>query len=108
MVNKELGYLAGVALLLVAVVALAVLLVRCHGNETFCGRCADSPNMCGACTGIGLKTCPDRALVSKLYNEGKLTEYSGWGDEKLEWSSPLDDIMNYEGCKPEWPPSNYV
>lgn len=61
-------------------------------------------------TCVGIKTCPNRAEVSKLYNEGKLTEYSGWGNEPRHWNSPLDDRIDYEkdDCKPKWPTSTYV
>ena len=46
-------------------------------------------NFCGACQGINGMTFPNRAMLRKLYQEGKLTEYSnlaqpaGW--KKNSW-----------------------
>lgn len=44
---------------------------------------------CGSCRGIGIKTCPNRPLLHKLYNDGKLTEFTElhrrpW--KGLEWN----------------------
>ena len=91
-----------VAVALAALVAFVWLYVRCRNKEKFCGHCHNSPNFCSKCTGLGIKTCPDRKLVSKLYNEGKLTEYNGWSNDPTKWSSPIDKLMDYEGCKREW------
>ena len=111
--KARLYYMVGLIALTVLALVFIVLFVHCHSkcgksSEPYCGRrCAN--NMCGSCVGMGLKTCPDRALVSRLYNEGKLTEYNGWGGPaERRWKSPLDDELDYEDCKPEWPSSNYV
>jgi hypothetical protein len=100
----------GFAISCIVAIVFIALFIQCKSKEPYCGRCADSKNMCGSCVGMGSKTCPNRAEVSKLYNEGKLTEYSGWGNEPRHWNSPLDDRIDYEkdDCKPKWPTSTYV
>ena len=100
----------GFAISCIVAIVFIALFIQCKSKEPYCGRCADSKNMCGSCVGMGLMTCPNRAEVSRLYNEGKLTEYSGWGNEPRHWNSPLDDRINYEkdDCKPKWPSSTHV
>ena len=71
-------------------------------TENFCGYCFHSPRICGRCTGMGIKTCPNRPLVSKLYNEGKLTENTNLSKNPPGWTSQIDQIMNYQNCKREW------
>ena len=70
-----------IVLLLVVVVVLAVLLVQCHNKEKFCGTCQGLSNKVGV----------DKKLLSKLYQDGDLTENSprerlrGW--PLLTWDS---------------------
>jgi hypothetical protein len=45
----------------------------------------------GFCQGIGNKVCTNRPLLHKLYNEGKLTEFTDFGNqprefEEMEWN----------------------
>ncbi len=66
-------------LAILAVIVLSVLLVRCSRD----GYC----NTCGKCRGMGTKVCPNRPLLNKLYNEGKLTENSNLVRES-GWTQP--------------------
>lgn len=35
-----------------------------------------SDNFCGTCQGLDSKVCPNKQLLRKLYEEGKLTEFT--------------------------------
>ena len=71
-------------------------------TENFCGYCFNSSRLSGRCTGMGIKTCPNRPLVSKLYNEGILTENTNLIKNPPGWISQIDQLMNYQDCKREW------
>lgn len=77
-------------LLVIAVMTLTLFLVRCQkGKDGYCPSC-------GTCQGMGNKTYPDRAMISTLYREGKLTENSprggsnGWtqADHRVGLTTP--------------------
>lgn len=66
---------------LFAIFILAYFLHSCNNNkEDFCGKCS----------GIGIKTDSNRSLLSKLYNQGKLTEYSKFHKNKDWMGMPWD------------------
>ena len=60
----------------------------------------NSENFCGACQGMGMKTNPDRAKLRKMYQEGKLTENTGFKSPSNWQSMPWDNFLDKEGKKP--------
>ena len=70
-----------IVVLVVVIVVLAILLVQSNNKEKFCGTCQGLSNKVGV----------DKKLLSKLYQDGDLTENSprerlrGW--PLLTWDS---------------------
>ena len=90
-----------VAMIIYVVVSLVAIGVLVY----FYTRCKKGENFCGACHGIGIKSYPDRPLVRRLYDEGKLTEFTPrHKDEEwqgLPWDNYLqkaDDGKGRRGC----------
>lgn len=63
---------------IILVISLMILLYFTINFSYMLGNCKATnqkkENFCGACQGIGIKTCPNKQELRKLYNECKLTE----------------------------------
>jgi len=69
-------YICIVLVIAAAIGVIIYLLVSCKNkNEPFCG----------GCQGIGNKVCTNRPLLHQLYNDGLLTEFTGY--PKPEWQT---------------------
>ena len=71
-----------------------------------CNKKTSEGFFCGACQGIGNKICTNRSLLRKLYDEGKLTEFTdnskvhkNW--EQMEYDIPKHDKNNNNCCHQE-------
>lgn len=87
--QKNISMIVYVVVSLVAVSILGYLLYDCKKKEKFCG----------ACTPMGMKTNPNRALLHKLYNEGKLTEFSNFGKNPQWGGAPWDQFLQHEAAQ---------
>ena len=74
---------------IVAIVALSAVLIMRSKKDHFCGTCQ----------GLGIKQCPNRPLISKLYNEGILTENSDLVRDK-EWPTMSFDSFHHYAAQP--------
>lgn len=85
-----------VLLSLVAIGVLAYFLYECKNKEKFCG----------ACQGMDGMTFPNRQLIRKLYNEGKLTEYSPMVPNKHWHQNSWDCFLAGQAMGDGTPPKN--
>lgn len=85
-----------VLLSLVAIAVLAYFLYDCKNKEKFCG----------ACQGMDGMTYPDRELIRKLYNEGKLTEYSPMNQHPKWKKNSWDCFLAGQAMGDGTPPAN--
>lgn len=90
-----------VAISIVAIVLLFWKVKKCsHNKESFCGTCTGAFG--------NFKTCTNRPLLQKLYNEGVLTEFSNL-QTNGKWDTrgmPYDSFVKYQGggkkCANSW------
>ena len=73
MANLNLAMVAYVVISLSAIGVLLVLYLKCKNKGE------------GFCQGIGYKVCPNLPLLHKLYNEGKVTEFSDFANNPPQW-----------------------
>ncbi len=75
MVKLNIAMIAYVVISLVAIGVLAGLYMKCKKKEDgFCN-----------CTGIGNRVCPNLPLLHKMYNDGKLTEFTDRSKNPRHW-----------------------
>jgi len=71
-----------IALIVYVVVSLAGLAVLGY----FLYNCKKNKEpFCGTCQGAGQKVCTNKALLRKLYQEGKLTEFTDRSKVPQHW-----------------------
>lgn len=76
----------------VIIIVSATILVIIIGALVYNWRKKEA--FCGTCQGIGNKVCPNRKMLHKLYNEGKLTEFTtNLEQNKNQWPETSWDIF---------------
>lgn len=92
--NIAIGFYVLVSLASIGV--LAYFLYECKNKEKFCG----------ACQGMDGMTFPNRQMIHKLYNEGKLTEYSQLTPNKHWNQNSWDSFLEKQAISDGIPPKN--
>jgi hypothetical protein len=94
MTNQNIGFLIYIIASLIAITILSYLYIaKKPSSDPFC-----------SCRNMTNKICPDPKVLTKLYNSGKLTEFTNFAkiqsDNKDNWKVPMPEdecaLNNYQ------------